>query len=181
MPFITTFNPNNTNIYSAIKFSVNCLKRNNVSGFHNIKLTQSQRKSSNLKKLLIKAEYGEVLSGTFNCSDKRCEFCNYLLINDHYTFKNFQIIFKLKNRFTCDSFNLIYVVICDICKEEYIGETGEGKTKLSDRVRVYRQHIWQPQYQQLKVDGHLSMSLRRISDLSFATNAFTRYKLKWKL
>ena len=158
LPLITTFNPNNTNIYSTIKLSVHCLKKNNISGFHNIKLIQSQRQSPNLKKLLIKAEYGEVLSGTFNCSDKRCEFCNYLLINDHYTFKKVQIIFKFINRFTCDSFNLIYVVIFDICKEEYIGETGEGKTKLSDRVRVYHQHIRQPQYQQLKVDGHLSMS-----------------------
>ena len=155
MPFITTFNPNNPNIYSTIKSSVNCLKNNNVSGFHNIKLIQSKRQSPNLKKLLTKAEFGEVLSGTFNCSDKRCECCNYLLINDHYTFKNVQITFKLKNHFTCDSFNLIYVVICGTCKEEYIGERGKGKTKLRNRVSVYRQHIWQPQFQQLKVEGHL--------------------------
>ena len=80
-----------------------------------------------------------------------------LLINDHYTFKNAQITFKLKNRFTCDSCNLIYVVICGTCNEEYIGETGEGKTKLRDRVRVYSQHIRQSQYQQLKVEGHLSV------------------------
>ena len=33
-------------------------------------------------------------------------------------------------------------------KEEYIGETGERKTKLRGKVRVYRQHIRQPQYQQ---------------------------------
>ena len=33
--------------------------------------------------------------------------------------------------------------------------TGKGKTKLRDRVRVYRQHIRQPHYQQLKVEGHL--------------------------
>ena len=104
-------------------------------------------------KLLTKAEFGEVLSGTFTCSDRRC--CNYLLISDHYTFKNVQITFELKNRFTCDSFNLIYVVICGTCKEEYIGETGEGKTKLRDRVRVYRQHIQQLHYQQLKVEGYL--------------------------
>ena len=51
-----------------------------------------------------------------------------LLINDPCIFKNVQTTFKLKNRFTCDSFNLIYFVICDTCKEEYIGETGEGKT-----------------------------------------------------
>ena len=131
------------------------MKNNNVSSFHNVKLIQSKRQSPNLKKFLTKAEFEEVLSGTFNCSDKRCECCNYLWINDHYTFKNVQITFKLKNRFTCDSFNLIYVVICGTCKEEYIGETGEGKTKLRDRVRVYRQRIRQWQYQQLKVEGHL--------------------------
>ena len=66
-----------------------------------------------------------------------------------------RVTFELKNRFTCDSFNLIYVVICDTCKEEFIGETGEGKTKLRDRVRVYRQHIRQQQCQQLKNEGHL--------------------------
>ena len=38
---------------------------------------------------------------------------------------------------------------------EYIGETGKGKTKLRDRVRVYRRHIRQPHFQQLKVGGHL--------------------------
>ena len=81
----------------------------------------------------------------------------YQVINDQYTFKIVKFTFKLNHRFTCDSFNLIYVVICDTCKEEYIGETGEGKTKLRDRVRVYRQHIRQLQYQQLKVKGHLTV------------------------
>ena len=114
MPFITTFNRNNPKIYSTIKFSVNCSKNNNVSGFHNIKLMQRKRQSPSLK-----------------------------------------ITFKLKKRFTCDSSNLIYVVICDTCKQEYIRETGKGKTKLRDRVRVYRQHTRQPQNQQLKAEGHL--------------------------
>ena len=154
MPFITAFNPNNPNIYSTVKSSVNCLKNNGVNAFR-LSLVQSKRQLPNLKKLLTEAEYGEVLSSPFNCSDKRCECCNYLLMNDHYTFKNVQITFRLKNRFTCDSFNLIYIVFCDKCKEEYIGETEEGKTKITDRVRLYRQHILQPQYQQLKIKGHL--------------------------
>ena len=102
MPFITAFNTNNP-ICSTIKISLNCLKNNNVSSFHNIELIQSKRQSPNLKKQLTKAEFGEFLSGTFNCSDKRCECCNDLLINDQYTFKNVQITFKLKNRFICDS------------------------------------------------------------------------------
>ena len=135
--FITIFNPKNPNIYYNIKSLVNCLKNTNISSFHNIKLMQSKCQSPNLKKLLTKAEFREDLSGTFNCSNKRCECCNYLLINDYCTFKNVQITFILKHCFTCNSFNLMYVVICDTCKEEYIGETGERKTKLRDRVRVY--------------------------------------------
>ena len=50
LPFITTFNPNNLNIYRTIKFSVICLKNNNVSGFHNINLIQSKRQPSNSQK-----------------------------------------------------------------------------------------------------------------------------------
>ena len=43
-----------------------------VSTFHNINLIQSKRQPPNLKKLLSKAEYREVLSRTFNCSERRC-------------------------------------------------------------------------------------------------------------
>ena len=73
---------------------------------------------------------------------------HYLLINDHSTFENVQIIFKLKNRFTCDSFNLIYVVICHICKKKYIGQTGEGKlvvclkTAVISEIRVNRKYLF---------------------------------------
>ena len=91
----------------------------------------------------------------FNCCDKRCECYNYLLTNDYCTFKNVQITFKLKDRFTSNSFNLIYAVICKTCQEEHNRETVEGKTKLGDRIRVHHQHFRQPRYQQLKNEGHL--------------------------
>ena len=38
----------------------------------------------------------------------------------------------------CNNFNVIYVVICSGCLEEHIEQTGVGKTRLRDRVRVYR-------------------------------------------
>ena len=59
----TTFNPNNPNIYSTIKSTINCLKNNSVNGFFNMKLIQSKHQPPNLKKLLNKAEYGEIISG----------------------------------------------------------------------------------------------------------------------
>ena len=33
---------------------------------------------------------------------------------------------------SCLFFNVIYVLICSVCLEEYIGEMGEGKTRLRD-------------------------------------------------
>ena len=46
-------------------------------------------------------------------------------------------------------------MICDICKERYIEETGEGKARLKDRVRVYGQHFQQTKCQKLEVDEDL--------------------------
>ena len=55
----------------------------------------------------------------------------------------------------CNSFDVIHVLICSGCLEEYIGETGVGKTRLRDTVRVYRQYIKQPEHQKLKVEEHI--------------------------
>ena len=62
------------------------------------------------------------------------------------------INFTLKKDMTCESSDLVYVVICPTCNEEYIGETGEGKARDRDNVQAYGQHICQPQYQQLKCE-----------------------------
>ena len=55
-----------------------------------------------------------------NCG-KNCVSCHYLLKASLYQFKLVKKTFLLKNSFNCESSNLIYA---DICKEEYIGETG---------------------------------------------------------
>ena len=155
LSFITTFNPNNPNSFDIAKKSIECLKQNNVNGFQNISLLQSKRQPPNLKRILTKAEFSNPVAGVYSCDDKRCDCCHALYINDRYTFKNTNKTFVVKSRFSCDSSNLLYVIFCPSCGEEYIGETGIGKTKLRDRVRVYRQHIKQPEYQQLKVEEHL--------------------------
>ena len=56
---------------------------------------------------------------------------------------------------SCNSFNVIYVVICSDCLEEYNEETGLSKTSSKDRIREYRQCIKQPEHQQLKVEEHI--------------------------
>ena len=147
VPFVNTFNPNNMQVFNIIKSSVKFIKTNEVPGFgKELKMIQSRRQAPNLKKLLTKAEFkgGEPCVKVYG--GKRCECCSHLLLSNAYKFKNVDVTFKIKTRFTCDSSNLIYVVICPNCKEEYIGETGINLTKLLDRVRIYRRHIRQPHY-----------------------------------
>ena len=108
-----------------------------------------------MKRILTAAEFSSKVPFVRECKKLGCECCKCLLLANHHVFKNTGYKFTLKSSMSCDSSNLIYVLICDGCKEEYIGETGIGTTKLRDRVRVYRQHIRDKNYQMLQVEEHI--------------------------
>ena len=76
---------------------------------------------------------------------KSCVCYPYLLKASSYLFKRVNKVF-----------NLIHVVICQRCKGEYIGETG---CLIKKRISVYRQHIRQLQYQQIKVEEHMNSGI----------------------
>ena len=59
LPFITTYNPNNPNVYEMIGKSVECLKRDKVDGFENLKVIKSKPQAPNLKKILTKAGFSQ--------------------------------------------------------------------------------------------------------------------------
>ena len=155
LPFITTYNPNNRNVYEMIDKSIECLKRNKVGGFENLMVIKNKRQAPNFKRILTKAEFSQKQVGVYKCPDKRCECCTSLLLGNSYTFKNVDKTFNLKTYFSCDSYNLLFIIICPTCGEEYTGETGIGKTKFRDRVRLYQQHVRQLEHQKLKVEDHL--------------------------
>ena len=51
----------------------------------------------------------------------------------------FLITFYPKEEMSCKLSDLECYFICSTRNGEYIGESGDGKTKVSDKVRVYRQ------------------------------------------
>ena len=157
LAFVTTYNPNNPKVFSNIQNTVKTLKNNRVKGFENVKLIHGRRQAPNLKRLLTSSEFKsqDPEFGVFKCGDTRCKCCEHLLLEKKHIFKNVNREFILRSKITCSSSNLIYVVICPTCKEEYIGETGINATNLRKRVTIYRQHIKQPEYQMLKVEEHL--------------------------
>ena len=60
LPFITTDNWDNTNIYSTVESSLYYSKNNNVRGFHSIRVIQSKWQDLYLKKLETKEKVHQV-------------------------------------------------------------------------------------------------------------------------
>ena len=111
------------------------------------------RHAPNLERVLCKSKFMSVEKFfRVNSCGKNCVCSPYLLKACSYLFKRVNKVFFLKKNFNCESRNLIYAVICQGSQEEYIGETG---CLVKERISVYRQHIRQPQFQQIKVEEHL--------------------------
>ena len=74
------------------------------------------------------------------------------------SFKNIEIYFRLKSRFTWNKCKLIYIVTGTIFRDEDIGEAGVDKTRIQDTVAIYRWYIRQSDEQWLKAEEHSQIS-----------------------
>ena len=66
--------------------------------------------------------------GTFKCARSRCKTCLFILNTSKISGPKRS--FKITDRFTCTSANVIYCITCTLCNKLYIGETGR---RLGDR------------------------------------------------
>ena len=73
-----------------------------------------------------------------------------MLEGNHFTFAN-QKTFKVNAAMSCDVKNVIYVITCRGCGENYIGET----TNLRHRTTVHNQQIRDPGTREIPLSVHL--------------------------
>ena len=155
LPLVSTFNPKNPNVFprvnECIKTLETCPRLRNA--MKRTKLINSKRQSKNLKKLLTRAQFVDntVTHSVKKCNRPNCGTCIHLLEGNSYTFKNNQT-FKVKENMSCDTANLIYVIRCAGCNEDYIGQTGN---QLRARIRVHKQQIRNPNYRCIPLSAHI--------------------------
>ena len=140
-------------MFQTVKNTVENLKHNATNDFlKEYKLINSKKQPPNLERLLCQSEYvDEELICVKKCG-KNCVCCSYIKEAKEHRFKNSDTSFKIKSPFNCESSNLLYVINCGGCDEEYIGQTGR---LLKERLVLYRQHISSPQYQTSYCEQHL--------------------------
>ena len=73
---------------------------------------------------------------------------------------------------TCASRNLLYVIRCEGCKEEYIGQTGNDLRK---RMTVHKQQIRDPNTRMIPLSGHISTCAKHKEKL-FSVFPFYKFK-----
>ena len=101
-------------------------------------IINSKQQPHNLKKILTSAYFGNTPErGAKKCKKKRCQICHLLIEGNSFKFKNNPIPFRINRSLTCDSSNVIYVIRCENCLEEYIGCTNS----LRNRTALHKNHI----------------------------------------
>ena len=148
IPFITTFNPSLPHIPHIIKKHFNLLlSSNRCKSLFQHPPVVAFRRSPNLRVLLITAKLPsnsanpQLLCGSFRCG-KNCATCPYISHGlTTYTFFSNGETRPIKFNLTCETKNLIYMIQCNRCNLQYIGEM---KRRLKDRFNEHRRAIDNP-------------------------------------
>ena len=153
--FVSTYNPNNNNMWTVVQDSIGILQSDPRCKrvLDSVQLLNSRRQPPNLKKLLTKASFNTNTPTVSKCEDKRCGTCPHLITGNAFTFKRSQRPFTVKASMTCGTENLLYVLQCQGCLENYIGQTSDT---LRARIRVHKQQINTPEYRKIAVSKHIA-------------------------
>ena len=141
IPYVSTHNPKDPEMFRVILDNVQILKEDDKmwNMLSKYQLIKSKRQSYSLKRLLTKAKFtsNNTLKVT-KCNKPNCGICVHPLEGHSFTFKCGKKI-NIHENMSCDVQNLIYVINCRGCGEEYIGQTGN---LLRQRVEIHNQQIY---------------------------------------
>jgi len=139
IPFVTTYNPRDYDIFSFMRqIETNLHKSERMDKvLQKKKIINSKKQSKSLKRYLTssKFDFTETVPIVKKCTDKRCMTCPNLIEESSIYFKNGRH-FTVRQNMSCKSSNVIFSIICSNCEEFYVGET---KNELRTRMTLHRQ------------------------------------------
>ena len=153
IPFVTTYNKNNPNIYNeVIAPTIGALRL--MDSFKNSRIIKAYKQPKNLYRILNRNNK-EIINGITKCGEPRCSCCNCLVVGKSVDFKVENVLrtFNIKSNLNCLSCNVIYALFCKGCHQFYIGQTGG---MFRTRITIHRQHILHPHYAILNVSKHIA-------------------------
>ena len=159
LPYVFTHNPHNPDLTPLVKSTLETMNYDvrMKKVLSSTKYITSRRQPPNLKNILTKACFKSTLptneGGSESCHDKRCGTCPHIQETKTIKITATGRSFNIRTRMNCKTKNVLYIITCTGCKEQYVGMTND---KLTARVRVHKSHIKNPQYRKLGVSKHIA-------------------------
>lgn len=177
LPLITTYNPIGVRLagtWRKILTSTTLNKNNRI-----IRAFKNQR---NLKSYLVRSKFrppiahsstlgtattttnnnqGNITEGFYPCNTPRCGACKIHATQSNTIYSStLGTTFDIKHRLTCASKNIIYLITCNRCNLQYVGETTRA---LRERLTDHRSNIKTRRESPISI--HFSSPLHSIQDL----------------
>ena len=130
IPIILDYCSFNQNLGKDLKNLIN-----NDDNLKDNKVIVAFKNSKNLKQLLIKSKLeGEGIGAFRGCGESRCKTCRiHAYDSSSFYSTSYNRILTPSDNTTCNSSNLIYLITCNKCKLQYVGETGRSlRERLTD-------------------------------------------------
>jgi len=100
------------------------------------------------------------------CGKARCECCLYLKSASDFSSKHTLTEFTITGKLTCQSTNIVYLIECKRCEEQYIGETSRSlKIRLGNHlsnIRLFKDTSVAEHFNQNDHDGNLDLMITPI-------------------
>ena len=129
VPFVFTYHPLLKSMGHIINKNLHLLYMDEeVKKVFTPKPLISFRSARKLSSYLVRAKLypEERIRGSFKCGSKRCEVC--LNVNETSTFTSTVTgeTYYINHKFNCNDKCLVYLLTCNCCKKQYVGQTVDG-------------------------------------------------------
>ncbi|KAM4706588.1 uncharacterized protein O3C94_014103 [Discoglossus pictus] len=96
----------------------------------NILSLYNERWPKNLAKFMVRAciplkSIHNPQPGCTFCGEIRCSICAYIDMTSTFSSSSTKKVYNIKERLSCISENVIYLITCKTCKKQYVGQTKQ--------------------------------------------------------
>jgi hypothetical protein len=95
------------------------------------------------------------------CQFRNCHVCNQLKrTTNWFRSSHTRLLYPIKIKSTCVTRNVIYLITCDLCKKQYVGETKRAfRTRIQEHFRDIHKSRDYPVARHFHLPGHCSNNL----------------------
>lgn len=151
LPILTDYWEGGTKLAISYKNIIN--NNPKLNGFK--KLT-AYKNSPNLKQLLVRGKLPPRYEGAHtSCKGPRCHTCSMTQQGSTFTSTITNKTYKHIHNTDCSSKNIIYLITCNKCKKQYVGETGrELRLRMTDHRHYVTKKVNTPIGQHFNSPNH---------------------------